>query len=207
MLEPLHATNNVFLVDDDPAMRDSLAMALGIEGYDVESFADAEAMMRSLDTQSPIAIILDVMLPGQSGLAALKTLKARACTAPVMMITGHGDIPMAVEAIKLGARDFIEKPFSVDVLLDQLKSAIKTQEHDKPTAPNADFDLSKIGGGILSLREQQVLREIAAGASSKEAGRILGISPRTIEVHRARIMSRLGARNAADLMRIIFSQS
>ena len=148
------------------------------------------------------------MLPDQSGLEILKTLKAESYPAPILMITGHGDIPMAVEAIKLGAYDFVEKPFSMDTLLDQLKSAMNAQARREQGGNNNDIDLGNIGGGnVLTPREREVLREIATGASSKEAGRILGISPRTVEVHRARIMDKLGARNAADLMRIIFSHN
>jgi FixJ family two-component response regulator len=113
---------------------------------------------------------------------------------------------MAVEGVKLGAFDFIEKPFSTDALLNQLKAAISTQAK-KEQGWSGDIDLGNVGNSQLTPREREVLREIAAGASSKEAGRILGISPRTVEVHRARIMDKLGARNAADLMRIIFSHS
>jgi two-component system, LuxR family, response regulator FixJ len=204
MLNALKQTNEIFVVDDDPAVRDALSMALRAEGYSVESFANAAAVLNVVRLRSPAAIVLDVMLPDQSGLEILKALKAESYPAPVLMITGHGDIPMAVEAIKLGAYDFVEKPFSMDTLLDQLKGAMNAQAQ-KEQGGNGDLDLSNVGGNVLTPREREVLREIATGASSKEAGRILGISPRTVEVHRARIMDKLGARNAADLMRIIFS--
>jgi two-component system, LuxR family, response regulator FixJ len=205
MLNALKQTNEIFVVDDDPAVRDALSMALRAEGYSVESFANAAAVLNVVRLRSPAAIVLDVMLPDQSGLEILKALKAESYPAPVLMITGHGDIPMAVEAIKLGAYDFVEKPFSMDTLLDQLKGAMNAQAQKEQGGGNSDLDLSNVGGNVLTPREREVLREIATGASSKEAGRILGISPRTVEVHRARIMDKLGARNAADLMRIIFS--
>ncbi|MGL4242484.1 MAG: response regulator transcription factor [Beijerinckiaceae bacterium] len=204
MLNAARTTNEVFVVDDDPAVRDALSMALRAEGYQVEAFQDARALLDIVRLRAPAAIVLDVMLPDQSGLDILKQLKSEAYPAPIVLISGHGDIPMAVEGIKLGAFDFIEKPFSMDALLNQLKSAISAQAR-REQAGSSDIDLGHIGGSQLTPREREVLREIATGASSKEAGRILGISPRTVEVHRARIMDKLGARNAADLMRIIFS--
>ncbi len=205
MLNALKQTNEIFIVDDDPSIRDALSMALRAEGYTVESFASAAAVLSVVRMRSPAAIVLDVRLPDKSGIEILKSLKSDNYPVPVLMITGHGDVPMAVEAIKLGAYDFVEKPFSMDVMLDQLKGAMNAQTL-KEQGGN-DLDLSNIGGSVLTPREREVLREIATGASSKEAGRILGISPRTVEVHRARIMDKLGARNAADLMRIIFSHS
>jgi two-component system, LuxR family, response regulator FixJ len=204
MLNAAKVTNEVFVVDDDPAVRDALTVALKAEGYTVESFSDAYELLDVVRMRGPAAIVLDVMLPDQSGLDVLKLLKAESYPAPIVLISGHGDIPMAVEGIKLGAYDFIEKPFSMDMLLNQLKSAISTQAKRDQAGSN-ELDLGHIGGSHLTPREREVLREIATGASSKEAGRILGISPRTVEVHRARIMDKLGARNAADLMRIIFS--
>jgi two-component system, LuxR family, response regulator FixJ len=205
MLNALKQTNEIFVVDDDPAVRDALTMALRSEGYAVEAFGDAKSLMNVVSLRSPAAIVLDVMLPDQSGLDVLKALKVESYPAPIVLISGHGDIPMAVEGIKLGAFDFIEKPFSMDALLNQLKSAITKQARRDQGNSSGELDLGQIGGSQLTPREREVLREIATGASSKEAGRILGISPRTVEVHRARIMDKLGARNAADLMRIIFS--
>jgi two-component system, LuxR family, response regulator FixJ len=205
MLNSVKQTNEIFVVDDDPAVRDALTMALRAEGYTVEAFSAAKALLDVIRLRSPAAIVLDIMLPDQSGLDVLKSLKNDSYPAPVVLISGHGDIPMAVEGIKLGAFDFIEKPFSMDSLLNQLKSAISKQAKREQGGSALELDLGQIGGSQLTPREREVLREIATGASSKEAGRILGISPRTVEVHRARIMDKLGARNAADLMRIIFS--
>ena len=206
MLNSVKQTNEIFVVDDDAAVRDALTMALRSEGYTVESFSDAASVLGIVRLRAPAVILLDVMLPDSSGLEVLKVLKSENYPAPVLMITGHGNIPMAVEAIKLGAYDFVEKPFTIDVLLDQIRAAMTAQSR-REQANTGEIDLSHIGGAVLTPREREVLREIATGASSKEAGRILGISPRTVEVHRARIMDKLGARNAADLMRIIFSHS
>ncbi len=206
MLNATEQGHLVFVVDDDPAICDALSIALHAEGYAVECFADATALLDRMRLRAPAIIVLDVMLPAQSGMDVLRTLKSEGHHAPVLLITGHGDIPMAVEAIKLGAYDFVEKPFSMDVLLDQLKAAITASTRLGGT-PEAEIDLGNLVGKRLSQREREVLREIAAGASSREAGRILSISPRTVEVHRAHIMEKLGARNAADLMRIIFSHN
>jgi two-component system, LuxR family, response regulator FixJ len=203
MLNSLQRTKEIFVVDDDPAVRDAVTTALRMEGYVVESFADSAALLEVIRMRAPAAIVLDVMLPGKSGIDILKLLRNERFPAPVVLITGHGDIPMAVEAIKQGAYDFVEKPIPLDTLLNLIKGAVSRQS--EKDAQSSDFDLGPIGGNVLTPREREVLREIATGASSKEAGRILGISPRTVEVHRARIMDKLGARNAADLMRIIFS--
>jgi two-component system, LuxR family, response regulator FixJ len=206
MLNSAAQTNEVFVVDDDAAVRDALMVALRSEGFAVETFKDAKTFLNVIRLRSPAAVVLDVMLPDESGLDILKTLKTEAYPAPIVLISGHADVPMAVEGIKLGAYDFIEKPFSMDALLNQVKSAISVQARKDSRDPS-DIDLGHVGGNVLTPREREVLREIATGASSKAAGRILGISPRTVEVHRARIMDKLGARNAADLMRIIFSHN
>jgi FixJ family two-component response regulator len=193
----------VFVVDDDPSVRDALALALTAERYSVRLFSDGLSFLEAAKYSEPSAVLLDVHMPGRSGLEIMKQLNAEGYSAPVLIITGHGDIPMAVEAIKQGAHDFIEKPFALDYLISHLRAAVaaKRQQRNAPAlhlnAPGIDETLTQ--------REREVLREIASGASSKEAGRVLGISPRTIEVHRARIMEKLGARNTADLMRIVFS--
>jgi two-component system, LuxR family, response regulator FixJ len=197
----------IFVVDDDHAVLDALSMSLQAEGYLVEGFLDAQSVMNAVHMRVPSAMLLDVKLPDQSGIEVLRTLRSDNFVMPIIMMTGHGDVPMAVEAIKLGAYDFIEKPFSICALLDQLKRSMVAKEKFTNDTRVGEFDFLSVGGNVLTKRECEVLREIAAGASSKEAGRILGISPRTVEVHRARIMDKLGARNAADLMRILFSHN
>jgi two-component system, LuxR family, response regulator FixJ len=201
----MNQSEKIFIVDDDHSVLDALSMSLQAEGYLVEGFLDAQSMMNAVHMRVPSAILLDVKLPDQSGMDVLRILRSGDCPLPIIMMTGHGDIPMAVEAIKLGAYDFIEKPFSIGSLLDQLKRSMMTREKFNSDTRIGAFDFTTVGGNVLTKRECEVLREIAAGASSKETGRILGISPRTVEVHRARIMDKLGARNAADLMRILFS--
>jgi len=140
-------------------------------------------------------------LPGASGLDLLRRLDAQHYPAPILVISGHGDIPTAIEAIRNGALDFIEKPFEAAALVARVRNAIDAWHsgNRKDSILARDFS----GHERLTARERDVLEQIAQGASNKEAGRDLGISPRTIEVHRARIMEKLAAKNAADLMRIV----
>jgi len=142
-----------------------------------------------------------VQLPGASGLDLLRRLDAQHYPAPILVISGHGDIPTAIEAIRNGALDFIEKPFEAAALVARVRNAIDAWHsgNRKDSILARDFS----GHERLTARERDVLEQIAQGASNKEAGRDLGISPRTIEVHRARIMEKLAAKNAADLMRIV----
>jgi FixJ family two-component response regulator len=189
----------IYIVDDDPAVRDALSVLFNMEGYVVETFSDGDAFIKSASKAVPACVMLDVHMPGRSGIEILKALNAENYPAPIFIISGQGDIPMAVEAIRNGAFDFVEKPFSAETVLERVKESIaitknRSDAGDTPTFPGSD---------ALTRREFEVLKEITDGASNKEAGRTLGISPRTVEVHRARIMEKLGARNAADLVRIV----
>ncbi len=199
-------SGEVFIVDDDPLVLNALSMVLSREGYRVTGFAEGDSFLSSAKARVPACIILDVNMPGQSGLDILKRLNAQQYPAPIFIISGAGDIPMAVEAIKNGAFDFIEKPFDARTVVTRVREAVEawsrraTQVNGVDALPGA-FP----GHELLTARERDVLSQIAAGASNKQAGRQLGISPRTIEVHRARIMEKLGAKNAADLVRIVLS--
>jgi FixJ family two-component response regulator len=196
----------IFIVDDDPAVRDALSVVLTLENYRVTSFADGVTFLAAARTRTPACVILDVHMPGRSGLDILKDLNAEHYPAPILIISGQGDIPMAVDAVKNGALDFIEKPFDANTVVTRVAEAIDATERRRRNAgfPD-DLATSFPGRDLLTPREREVLGQIAAGASNKEAGRLLGISPRTIEVHRARIMEKLGAKNAADLVRIVLS--
>ncbi|POF32091.1 response regulator transcription factor [Roseibium marinum] len=189
----------IYIVDDDPAVRDALSVLFNMEGYVVETFSDGDTFIKSASKAVPACVMLDVHMPGRSGIEILKALNAENYPAPIFIISGQGDIPMAVEAIRNGAFDFIEKPFSAETVLERVKESIAAMKQRKPQ----DTILSFHGAEMLTRRELEVLKEITNGASNKEAGRTLGISPRTVEVHRARIMEKLGARNAADLVRIV----
>jgi FixJ family two-component response regulator len=196
---------DVFIVDDDGAVRDALRLVFEMEGFRVQAFPDGASFLAAARSRTPDVVVLDVHMPGRSGLEVLQELGPH-YGAPVFMISGQGDIPMAVEAIRQGAHDFIEKPFDADTVVQRVRDAIEARGRKGARNNSGDMILAAFSGEEqLTPREREVLERIALGASNKEAGRQLGISPRTIEVHRARIMEKLGARNTADLVRIVYS--
>lgn len=200
------ACGDIFIIDDDPAVRDALGVVFSLEGFHVSSFAEGDSFLAAARARTPVCVLLDVHMPGRSGLEILKELNAQHYPAPVFMISGQGDIPMAVDAIKNGALDFIEKPFDAETVVARVREGVEAWQKRRENGQSPDLLLSNfLGSELLTPREREVLSQIASGASNKEAGRHLGISPRTIEVHRARIMEKLGAKNAADLVRIVLS--
>ena len=197
----------VFVVDDDPAVRGTLSTVFARAGYTVTCFADGAALVAAARVGTPLCIILDVHIPGKSGLDILKQLNAQDYPVPIFMMSGHGDIPMAVDAIQNGALDFIEKPFRGSDVVSRVEAAIEART--QRDTGNGAGEMKRFyfpGREPLSRREQDVLSQIIAGASSKEAARELGISFRTIEVHRARILEKLNAKNTAELIRIVMSE-
>jgi len=209
MAEKALSRGEIFVVDDDPAVRDTLSMVLSAGGYEVICFADGAALLAVARTRTPSCILLDVHIPGKSGLDILKELHGEDYPAPIFMISGQGDITMAVNAIKSGALDFIEKPFRGSEIVARLDEAIEAYARRQAESNSASriATMHFPGREPLTRREREVLEQFTAGASNKEAGRHLGISPRTIEDHRANIMKKLGARNAADLVRIVMTTS
>ena len=204
MNQQFTAPGEIFIVDDDSAVRDALSVVFTLEGYRVTSFGEGAAFLGAAHSTTPACILLDVHMPGLSGLDVLKKLNAQHYPAPVFIISGQADIPMAVDAIKHGALDFIEKPFDANTVVTRVREAIEAWRRREENGSEAYLQHFP-GHELLTPREREVLGQIAGGASNKEAGRTLGISPRTIEVHRARIMEKLGAKNAADLVRIVLS--
>ncbi|HXW27985.1 MAG TPA: response regulator [Xanthobacteraceae bacterium] len=196
----------IFIVDDDPLVRDALSVVFTLAGYKVRAFADGASFVAAARAEVPACIILDVHMPGRSGLDILRALNAEHYPTPIFIISGQGDIPMAVEAIRNGALDFIEKPFNGETVVTRVREAIEARTRRSEAGGLEALAAQFPGRDLLTPREREVLGKIAEGASNKEAGRLLGISPRTIEVHRARIMEKLGAKNAADLVRIVLSE-
>jgi FixJ family two-component response regulator len=199
------ASGEIFVVDDDPMVLNALSVVLSRQGYQVTGFAEGASFLAAAKSRTPTCVILDVHMPGQSGLDILKDLNAQQYPAPIFIISGIGDIPMAVDAIKNGALDFIEKPFDATTVVTRVREAVDAWSRRAKNNGNT-LPRSFPGQDLLTSRERDVLSQIAAGSSNKQAGRELGISPRTIEVHRARIMEKLGAKNAADLVRIVLSE-
>jgi len=200
------ASGEVFIVDDDALVLNALSVVLSRQGYQVTGFAEGASFLAAAKSRTPACVILDVHMPGQSGLDILKELNAQQYPAPIFIISGIGDIPMAVEAIKNGAFDFIEKPFDATTVIMRVREAVEAWSR-RAKHSDGEVLLPRVfpGHDLLTSRERDVLGQIASGSSNKQAGRELGISPRTIEVHRARIMEKLGAKNAADLVRIVLS--
>jgi two-component system response regulator FixJ len=200
------APGDIYVVDDDASVRDALSLVLTLEGFHVSGFAEGNSFLAAVRQHQPDCIILDVHMPGRSGLDILKELHNQHCAVPLFIISGQGDIPMAVDAIRNGALDFIEKPFNAATLVTRVREAIAAAARQAVQSPSGSGLAARFPGReLLTPREYQVLELIANGASNKEAGRHLGISPRTIEVHRARIMEKLGAKNTVDLVHIVLS--
>lgn len=196
----------VFVVDDDPAVCETLSIVLSAAGYEVTCFADGESLLAVIRSRSPACILLDVHIPGRSGIEILEELNAEHYPAPIFMISGKGDIAMAVNALKKGALDFIEKPFRGREIVERIEEAMDAFARRRSEGSVAkSSSLSFPGCDTLTLREREVLELFSAGNTNKEAGRQLGISPRTIEYHRANIMKKLGAKNATDLVRIVMN--
>lgn len=199
---------DLFIVDDDAMMRDALSVVFTLAGYRVTGFVDGETFLAAARARTPAAVLLDLHLPAKSGLAVLKELDARTYPAPIFIVTGDGDVSSAVEAVKSGAFDYLVKPLDARSIVTRVRSAVTVfGRHDGSTAGKIGLSIDFPGQSLLTPREREVLTLIAEGASNKEVGRRLGISPRTVEVHRAHIMEKICARNAADIVRIVLSTS
>lgn len=190
----------IHVIDDDAAMRDSLAFLLDVNGFQPEVFESANAFLAEVVNNAPACVVSDIRMPGMNGIELVRKLKSGGVSCPVILITGHGDVALAVEAMKAGAVDFIEKPFDDAVLLDAIRSAMEVRplnQGDGAARTEAQARLAE-----LSPRERDVLRGVVAGKINKVIAHELNISPRTVEVYRANLMAKTGARSVSELMRI-----
>lgn len=190
---------NVYVIDDDSAMRDLLDFLLGTAGFEVTVFETAADFLHAHAGLGFGCVVSDVRMPGIDGMDLLRRLKASTSPLPVIIMTGHGDIPLAVEAIKLGALDFVEKPFEDERLIGMMTALQQSNDHVKSDTVSADI-ASRVAS--LSQRERQVMDGLVAGLSNKQIAREHNISPRTIEVYRANVMTKMQARNLSELIRL-----
>ena len=191
----------IALIDDDAAVLDSLRLYLLRQNLDTSCFSSAEDFLSSLDNAARFdCVVSDVRMPGMSGLDLLDRLAVRGVRSPVILITGQGDVDMAVKAMKAGAFDFVEKPFDETHLLESIRNSL--ERNRKQARDTAEMDELRSKFGALSGRQRQVMELAANGLSSKEIARQLEISAKTVENHRAWVMERIGARNLAELVRM-----
>jgi FixJ family two-component response regulator len=195
MTEPL-----ITLVDDDEAVRDSLALLLNFRGYRTRAFASAEACLAAWRPDWRGCLLLDLRMGGMDGLALQRALSERGNALPIVFLTGHGDLPQARAALKAGAVDFLEKPYEEAALLSAVSEAIERDNRQHAVQSRA----AEIGGRLerLSERERQVLERVVAGLPNRDIAVELGISPRTVEVFKARMMEKMQARSVPDLVRL-----
>ncbi len=194
---------DVVLVDHDEAVYTEISAALEKIGLSVRHYNTGEHFLKDMGRFTASCILMDVQLPGQSGIELLRSVGATKMPAPVLVMSQKGDVPNAVQAIKLGALDCLEKPFDISQLLPRLQDVLVKGDDRRPhtTLHDKVEHLNDLTG-----RQRAVLEHVVSGASNKEIGRVLGISSRTVEVHRARIMTRLGVRKVADLVRLVLRE-
>lgn len=200
MAEPSSKKATVFVVDDDQAMRNSLKWLIESVGVQVESFSSADDFLAQYQPGRAGCLVLDVRMPGMSGLDLQEYLVDHNIHIPVVIITGHGDVPMAVRAMKGGAIDFIEKPFNDEVLLDAIRRAMAFEEQQRSQHTENVQIQERLAN--LTPREHEVMEMVTEGKSNKEIANALGVSAKTIEAHRARVMEKMQAGSLAELVRM-----
>lgn len=194
----------IFIIDDDVAIRDSLRMMLEAAGHTVRDFASAQIFLSDPDLQGG-CLIVDIRMPGMGGLELQEELMRRKVTIPVIVITGHGDVPLAVRAMRAGAIDFVEKPFDVDRMLQSVADALEAGQRAQSRAAEARQARDLLD--LLTPREREILDQLLKGHANKVVAHQLGISPRTVEIHRASIMEKLHARNLSNVVRTAMAAS
>ncbi len=194
-------SETVFLIDDDAAVRRSLTLSLQKRGLNVEAFATAEAFLQSCDCDRPGCLVLDIQMPGMTGMELQQALAQQGCAIPIIFITGHGDVPMSVRAMKHGAVDFLEKPVRHRVLLKSIEQALAADRRTR--SRRAETEDARTRYDELTPREREVMGLLVSGSAdltNKQIARRLGISHRTVDQHRARIMEKMHAKSHAHLV-------
>jgi two-component system, LuxR family, response regulator FixJ len=191
----------IFVVDDDAAVRQSLSLLIRSMSLDVETFDSAQAFLDGCDPARPGCLVLDIRMPAMSGLDLQEELRRRDVKLPIIFITGHGDVAMAVRAMKGGAIDFIEKPFNDQQLLDRINQAIEIDRADRLYRDERENVAAKIE--LLSPREREVMDRIVKGQANKVIAADLGLSERTVEIHRSKVMAKTGAGSLAQLVTMV----
>ena len=191
----------VFIVDDDAAVRNSLRLLVKSVGQSAGVFVSAQEFLASYDPQQPGCLVLDVRMPGMSGLELQQQLNVRGAVIPVIFISGHGDIPMAVEAMQNGAFDFLQKPFRDQDLIDRIQRALEKDRENRAALGERARIRERLDS--LTPREREVLDLVTSGKANKVMAADLGLSQRTVEIHRARVMEKMGASSVAQLVRMV----
>ena len=197
------AKQTVFVVDDDDALRDAIATFLDAEGQACETFADANVLLARFAELPPEAsgcLVLDVRMPGLSGLDLQDELNARGIDMPIVFITGYGDVPSAVRAMKGGAVDFLRKPFDAETLAERIREALRLDAERRTV--RCELAALQARAATLTPREREVLERVVAGQANKSVAIDLGVSERTVEIHRSHLMKKMGVRHLADLVRL-----
>lgn len=193
----------VFVVDDDPGVLDSLAFLLRSVGLEAVTYASANEFLSDYDPDRAGCLVLDVRMPGMSGLELQERLEARGSLLPIIFLTAHGDVPMAVQALKAGAADFVQKPFRDQELIDKIQLALEENERLRKDFGRQDEILARMA--TLTPREKEVMGLVVDGKANKVIANDLGLSQRTVEIHRARVMEKMGAGSVAELVRMAIS--
>jgi two-component system response regulator FixJ len=193
----------VFVVDDDTDLCDSLRWLIESEGLRVETYASARGFLDAYNDDRPGVLVLDVRMPGMSGLELQEHLLAEGYGIPIIILTGHGDVPMAVRAVKRGALEFLQKPVNDEILLDSIRTALRLDAHNRSRKKHKDEILARLAR--LTPRERQVMELVIAGKPNKQIAHELSVSEKTVEVHRKRLMKKAQVTSAVELVRVALS--
>lgn len=197
------AEETIYVVEDDEAVRESLALLLQSEGLNVAAYEQAEAFLEDWSPDMSGCIVLDIRMPGMDGMALQRALNERHSMLPIIFVTGHGDVPLAVEAMRHGADDFIEKPYREDQLLEKIRDALERDREQRQSLAQKQVILERMES--LTPREHEIMERMMAGQANKVIAIELDISQRTVEIHRSRVMHKMGTHSLAQLVRMVLS--